>query len=412
MTGALVLAAVLGVTASVEVTVDADLGHATIARCASPGDCVNERVALDVRANASTRFGRDRIVSPFPGLDEAVRPLDVRFALPAGVAVSAPGVPLDDTMTRYRLAPSPGGWPAIVALGRFERRALDLPGARLDVVVLDGEPAPDVDVLMAWVEAAARDVTRVYGAFPVPRVQVIVTPVAGRTWRGRPMKSEPVPFGRVLRDGGEAVQFFVNQTADASALRGDWTATHEFSHLLLPYVDRSDGWLSEGFATYYQNLLLARAGVYTERDAWRRLVEGFARGRRARYADTLDESIANDGENHLMRMYWSGAAIALLADVSLRREAGSSLDAVLAGLRDQLPSRERWTARRVMAALDAAGGAGRFESLRAHWTGSRDFPDVDATLRDLGVLIVDGAVRLDDTAPLSAVRRAIMLTPD
>jgi hypothetical protein len=64
-----------------------------------------------------------------------------------------------------------------------------------------------------------------------------------------------------------------------------------------------------------------------------------------------------------------------------------------------------------MAALDAAGGGGRFESLRAHWTGAREFPDVDSTLRELGVFDDDGSIRLDDTAPLAAVRRAIMVAP-
>ena len=54
-------------------------------------------------------------------------------------------------------------------------------------------------------------------------------------------------------------------------LRTDWTATHEFSHLLLPYVSRRDRWLSEGLASYYQNVLRARDGRLSETDAWRKL---------------------------------------------------------------------------------------------------------------------------------------------
>ncbi len=40
----------------------------------------------------------------------------------------------------------------------------------------------------------------------------------------------------------------------------DWTATHEFSHLLLPRISWRQKWISEGFASYYQNVLMARAG--------------------------------------------------------------------------------------------------------------------------------------------------------
>ena len=134
--------------------------------------------------------------------------------------------------------------------------------------------------------------------------------------RSRPL--EAVPFARVMRDGGFTVQFFVNQQAPLAEYLADWTATHEFSHLLLPYVQRSDAWVSEGFASYYQNVLMARAGVLDER----------ARGRSCSTASIVDvasatttrsiESIRRRGPNMLMRMYWSGAAVALMADVELR----------------------------------------------------------------------------------------------
>jgi hypothetical protein len=410
VTPAILLAAALHALATVEVDVAADLDRAVVTHCSQADACRTQTIVFGAEDGALAQFGGDRLVSGIPGIGRLARPLELRFRLPAGVAVSAPGEPVDAARLRFAIGGHPGGWPAVVAFGRFTVTRVDVGGGQLDVAVLDGDPAPDVAKLTAWVAEAARDVTRVYGAFPVPHVQVVVTPVAGRSWRGRPPSREPVPFGRVLRDGGEGVQFFVQQASDAATLRNDWTATHEFSHLLLPYVARADGWLPEGFATYYQNVLLARAGVYDERDAWRRLVDGFARGDRQEYEDTLDESIAHEGENRLMRMYWSGVAVALLADVALRRK-GLSLDAALAQLRPALPSRERWDARRVAAALDAVDGAGTVEALRARWTAAREFPDVSAALADLGVNHADGTIVLDDAAPLAAVRRAIMAPP-
>ena len=45
---------------------------------------------------------------------------------------------------------------------------------------------------------------------------------------------------------------------------------------LLPYVVSGEKWISEGFASYYQNVLLARRGVYSESEVWQRLHRAFA----------------------------------------------------------------------------------------------------------------------------------------
>ncbi len=55
----------------------------------------------------------------------------------------------------------------------------------------------------AWLQRAAAAVTMLYGRFPVPTAQVLVIPGA----RG----DEPVPLAYVLRGGGPAAHFFINQ---------------------------------------------------------------------------------------------------------------------------------------------------------------------------------------------------------
>ncbi len=278
--------------------------------------------------------------------------------------------------------------------------------AHLDVALLDGEPPADIDVIEAWLADAAGHLKSVYGAFPAARVQVVVVPVAGRAEFGA--SREAVPFGRVLRAGGPAVQFFVDQRSTLAQLKDDWTATHEFSHLLLPYVRRSDSWMSEGFASYYQNVLRARAGAYDETTAWQKLLEGFERGRREQYEESLTESIRLRGPNFLMRLYWSGAAIALLADVELRSRQ-TSLDAVLGRLNACcLQSGQSYSAKALSRQLDTLGGDGIFEALRVRWANANSFPDIDTTLRDLGVVWRDGVVRFDDSARAAVLRRAIM----
>jgi len=50
---------------------------------------------------------------------------------------------------------------------------------------------------------------------------------------------------------------------------------------MLPYLDRRQRWISEGFSQYYQNVLLARSGAYDDLYAWQKLYEGYERGRKA-----------------------------------------------------------------------------------------------------------------------------------
>jgi len=358
------------------------------------------------------RLGADLIASPAAWLlapvDEV--PFEVHFALPPGIQVSAPWQPLDQALLRYRVEPSPSGWQPIVAFGRFEQFPIQLPGGRLDVAVLDGQPRADVDQVRVWIETAARHVTLAYGSFPVPRTQVVIVPVVGLdAWGGRGT-GDAVPFARILRRGGSAAQFFVNQLAPLESYLTDWTATHEFSHLLLPYVHQSDAWLSEGIASYYQNVLRARAGTLTEETAWRKLHEGFARGRRDDYRDTLAESVHYRGPNMIMRMYWSGAAIALLADVELRERSGGtqSLDTVLEQLqRCCLPSSRTWSAMELFDTLDELAGGNVFNDLYRRWVDAVEFPAVGPVFARLGVDPDGPSLRLFQ-APGSQMRREIM----
>ena len=70
----------------------------------------------------------------------------------------------------------------------------------------------------------------------------------------------------------------VDTSHDLDAFLDSWTASHELSHLLLPYISRREAWLGEGFASYYQNVLRARAGMLSQREAWQKLHAGFERG--------------------------------------------------------------------------------------------------------------------------------------
>lgn len=71
-----------------------------------------------------------------------------------------------------------------------------------------------------------------------------------------------VEVRRVTRRDGETVGLFVNSERPIDDFYSDWTATHEFSHLMLPLLSQRYRWISEGFASYFQNILMSRAGRY------------------------------------------------------------------------------------------------------------------------------------------------------
>ena len=339
----------------------------------------------------------------------------VRFHLSVGMQVSAPWTPLDATYTSYQLSAGASGWDPQVAFGPFKNTPLTVGNAQLDVVYLKADKARSArevseGELMGWIERVAGHVLHSYGAFPVQRVQVLLVSVEGVEGRIARSKSA-VPFARVLRRGGLAVQFFIRPSAGLEEFMDDWTATHEFSHLLIPYVRRSDGWLSEGVASYYQNVLRARAGDLSEREAWNKLYQGFERGRRADYTDTLAQSIRNDGENRTMRMYWSGAAIALMADVELRRlsRGKQSLDSVLQQLAACcLPSNRTWSGRALMQKLDDLSGHQVFMGQYQRWVNSTEFPDIQDVFHSLGISTGGGRVLLSDGGELAELRKTIM----
>jgi hypothetical protein len=393
---------------------------------ALPAGCLRWRFDLDAavrleRGSRARRIGDALALSPnlflYADADDR-RPRTVDLVLPEGMAASVPWTPVDTDARgagHYRWVPGPRGWRPVVVLGAFERRAVPVPGTTLRLAVLAGDPPADVDGIAAWVRTAAASVATVTGTFPVPEPQVLVVPVVGSPVMGDREPRGVVPFARVLRDGGAAPQFFVDQRRGAAALDGDWTAAHEFAHLLLPFVERRDAWISEGFASYYQNVLRARTGQQSEADAWRELAEGFERGRGddGRYAETLHASITDGGENRTMRLYWTGAAVALLADVRLRR-AGveGGLDAVLADLaRCCLPAERAWGGRELFARLDGLSGTDVFTTLYDAVVDSTRFPDVSEAWAALGVEApLAGAVPARDGAA-RALRQSIMVVP-
>jgi hypothetical protein len=112
-----------------------------------------------------------------------------------------------------------------------------------------------------------------------------------------------------------------------------------------------------------------------------------------------------------MRVYWSGAAIALLADTRLRVASGNreSLATVLGRLSGCcLPSTRRWSATELLRRLDELGGGGVFMSLYDRWIDSREFPDYREAYARLGIEARGGELRFSPEPAARSLRDAMM----
>lgn len=159
----------------------------------------------------------------------------------------------------------------------------------------------------------------------------------------RQSQREPVPWANTRRSGIQGVNFYVDPDYPLQAFLDDWTAPHELSHLLIPYLGRQHAWFAEGFASYMQFQIMQQMGVLSAEQVqarYRVRVERAAR--RYRYDDRpFAEAALRLRENsEYPTMYWGGAVYFLDVDKQLRGRS-SSLRAVLADyvqccrLRDQ-----------------------------------------------------------------------------
>jgi hypothetical protein len=372
---------------------------------------VNLKRAAEEYRNARELVPQNIVVSPSywlwrPELYDDTE-IEVRFRLPENVIVSVPWQQVDGDATRYRVGRSPESAYAPAIFGEFDYRELEVPGSTLRVTLLQTRAPMNNDAIMDWVQATAKDVSLAYGMFPNPSPQVVVIPVTGRR------SSSPVPFGRVIRDGGETVELFINPTMPQEDFLSDWTATHEFSHLMHPYLHSEYRWITEGLAQYYQNVLLTRAGAYDELEAWQKIYAGLERGRRSRPELSPNAAASGGVRSARMKVYWSGAALALMADVTLRERSGGAetLDTVLQRLQACcLPSPDVWTGPEFFAKLDSLIDEPVFMPLYRRYADTAGFPDTSEVFERLGLRVSDDEVSIRRKAELADIRLAITRT--
>lgn len=382
-----------------------------------PGECVAWRVDFDVVMDGEgdrtvTRVGDSVMVRqsmwllwPVDAPDNLAPTIELR--VPEGVRASVPWRALEDgkrdgSRATFVLDDTVSRWLGYTVLGTLDIERFDRAGAEVEIVRLDKPIACDRAGVRAWIEDAVDSVALLYDGYPRDRLQVIIVPVDGG--------GGTVYFGAAARGGGAAVYLLLDSEAKAERLPGGWTTVHELLHHGMPFVE--DAWMSEGFVSYYTEVMRTRAGHRSEAEGWWELWEAFERGRTGGRGLSLRDASDRMHEVHAYQnVYWGGAAIAFDIDVTMRRESNGerSFDDAVKHLRTCCGDAvRRVPAKQLLAELDTWYGKPIFTQIAERHLASDELADIAAIYRGLGIEIGHSGVVLDDKHPAAAIRRAIM----
>jgi hypothetical protein len=252
--------------------------------------------------------------------------------------------------------------------------------------------------LTEWVLRSARAAATFFGRFPVSEVRIAIEAAAGNE----------VEEGVAWTDPEPRIRISVGRNTTRATLKRDTTLVHEMTHLGFPDLDDVHVWLHEGIATYVESVASAQAGEMTAAAVWTLFRKEMPTGLPERGDHGLEDTQSQD------RRYWGGAMFCLMADVEIRRRTSNRL-----GLRDALRAilasggnlAHTWEVERALNVGDRAVGVPVLSELFATWRSRSVTPDLEALWRELGIEPAGRSVRLDDAAPLAAIRRAITEAP-
>lgn len=143
---------------------------------------------------------------------------------------------------------------------------------------------------------------------------------------------EPVPWAHTERSRRQGVNFHVDTRFPMEDFLDDWTAAHELSHLVLPYLGSKHAWFAEGFASYMQYQVMGAMRVLTPAEVAQSYQRQLKRSEQNYgYPDSPFAAAAKrlKAEGKYPVMYWGGAAYFLRVGQELAANSGFGLIATL-----------------------------------------------------------------------------------
>jgi len=266
--------------------------------------------------------------------------------------------------------------------------------SKIDVVMEGTDLAANHERLTQWIRSAAESVSAYYGRFPVSEVRLRVTVTDGRG----------IHHGTTYGNRGAFIRISVGKDTATEAFENDWMLTHEMVHLTFPSMSEEHHWIEEGIATYVEPIARVQAKHMDPTRMWFELVRDLHQG----LPEAGDQGL--DHTHTWGRTYWGGALFCFLADLEIRRQTKNQK-----GLQDALRGilaaggdiTHEWEIVRALQTGDQSVGVSVLVPLYEKMRASPYEVELDPLWKKLGLSINGDALRVDDTAPLAAVRKAI-----
>jgi hypothetical protein len=276
-------------------------------------------------------------------------------------------------------------------------QSIPVGSATLQIDFAEGALDLPKEQIVQRIQMAARAVVLYYGRFPVPRVRILILPVAGRhgilqgtTWGDR--------------DGFPAfLRLRIGESTTAKELASDWIITHELVHTAMASLPDDQHWLEEGLASYIEPIARVQTGELTPETLWADMMHGMPNGE----PGPQDRGLNN---THTWgRTYWGGALFCLMADIQIRQQTKNRY-----GLQDALRAvvaaggtiDKEWPLARILRIGDQATGTQVLEEMYSRWGETAVPVELPALWQRLGIQ-TDSPMKFDATAPLATIRVAI-----
>ncbi|PCK32160.1 hypothetical protein [Pseudoalteromonas piscicida] len=225
-----------------------------------------------------------------------------------------------------------------------------------------------------WLNHGMNAAERTLGELKQPALTATIEPIL--------FASEPVPWGSVQRGRLDSLNLHVKRFTPSRILVKDWTIYHEIAHLYHPLLAHSDFWIAEGLATYLQNVIMLENSLFDINEFRARLTSGLNRG--AKNTQLHNGGLSSVSENMWslkaqQRVYWSGAAFFMEAELALKASLSPHTVRSLIAKFQQCcksshPSGLENSGRLFIAKLDKLSKTTIFSNLYASYKQRNDFP--------------------------------------
>lgn len=255
-------------------------------------------------------------------------------------------------------------------------------------------------LLVSWIQASIEAVDEYYQGFPVKKLNIAVNPNSRISRR---------PINGVAYHGQvPLIVITLNPKISKNGLKKDWVLVHELVHLGFPPVHRRHHWIEEGLATYVEPIARVRAGLLSEEDAWKWLIQGIPNGLPSLGDKGLDFTPTWG------RTYWGGALFFLLADIEIHKQTKNQfgIEHALRAIKKAggtMQNEFTWPIEKILQIGDKATSTNALTSLYKKMKNKPMKPNLNKIWKRLGVTLNNNQIDFDNSAPDAELRKSLIV---